>query len=145
MEFNSTPESEMAEQERFNDWLDNRENNAVSNIINSELGLLKTVLTAGSIENLKDHIFWRMNSFLDEDEAKDWVDCYHEARDLGMSIDWVLDSVFALCSANRKIGRTNVISAVMDTLSGSKRDYMTYNPKDSKSGGKDSDRGPVNG
>ena len=144
MELNQHPELEMADQERWSEWMNSRENNAISNMINSELGLLKTVLTAGSIESMKDHIFWRMCSFMDEDEGKDWVDCFHEARDLGMSVDWVLDNVFALCSANRKIGRTNVISAVMNTLSGNKNDYLVYTDK-SREKGRDSEKGPTSG
>ena len=140
----NTPEDELAAQEKLKEW--SREGNAVTSLINSELGLLKTVLTAGSVETLKDHIFWRMCSFLDEDEAKDWCDCFYEAKDLYMSTDWVLSSIFALCSANRKIGKSNVISAVMETLSGSHRDMISYNQRDSRqSRGKSDEKGSMSG
>lgn len=131
------PEEELAAREKVEEW--SREKSAISNMIQTELGLYKTVLTAGAIEKLQNHIFWRMCSFLDEDEAKDWVDCYHEARDLNMSVDWNIDSVFALCSANRKIGRTSVISAVLEAISGA-RHYANTGGYENKDRGKEGEK-----
>ena len=143
IDFNSTPEDELAARERIREWAG--EKSAISNIVNTELGVLKMILTAGQIDTIKEHIIWRMCSFLDEDESRDWIDAYHEHKDLGMDTGWVLDQVMGLCSANRKISHSNIISAVMDTMDNSKREYLAYNPKNERSDNGKSKLGSPNG
>ena len=80
-----------------------------------ELGLLQRILSTGS-ESYKEEQFWRMCSFLDEDEAKDHVDAFYEARDLGMDVSFNVAYAFALVSTNRKTSMSNLIAMLTDTL-----------------------------
>jgi len=57
-----------------------------------------------------------MCSFLDDDEAKDHVAAYYEAKDLGMDTSFNVAYAFALCSANRKAGWNNLIGNLLDTM-----------------------------
>lgn len=108
------------------------EGNAITNVVQSELGLLKMIISAAAMDKLQDHLFWRMSSFLDENEALDHVAAYWEAKDLGMDTAFNLDYIFALCSANRKIGRTNLTAAILDSISSFR--YTSNQPKDDKKG-----------
>ena len=67
-----------------------------------ELGLLQRILSTGS-ESYKEEQFWRMCSFLDEDEAKDHVDAFYEARDLGwMSASMSLTPLLSFRQTERR-------------------------------------------
>lgn len=93
------------------------EGNAITNAALNELGLMKSMLSAGSYAEIEKHVFWRMCSFEDEEEAFIHVAAYQEAIDLGMTTDWNIANLFALSSANRKIGRTSLINSILDAMS----------------------------
>lgn len=80
-----------------------------------DMSLMQKILTTGS-EEFKEQQFWRMCSFLDEDEAKDHVDAFYEAKDLGMDTGFNVAYAFALVSTNRKTAQTNLIALLTDTL-----------------------------
>lgn len=80
-----------------------------------ELSLMQKILTTGS-EAFVEEQFWRMCSFLDEDEAKDHVDAFYEAKELGMDTGFNVAYAFALVSTNRKTSMTNLIAQLTDTL-----------------------------
>jgi hypothetical protein len=80
-----------------------------------DMSLMQKILTTGN-EAYKDEQFWRMCSFLDEDEAKDHVDAFYEAKDLGMDTGFNVSYAFALVATNRKTAMTNLIAQLTDTL-----------------------------
>lgn len=80
-----------------------------------ELSLMQKLLSTGS-EEYREQQLWRMCDFMDEDEAKDHVEAYYEAKDLGMDTSFNIAYAFALCSANRKINRTNLVAQLLDAL-----------------------------
>jgi len=84
-------------------------------ISKQDLSLLKQILTA-STEEYKEQIMWRMCDFVDEDEALDHVAAYYEAKDLGMDTSFNVAFMFALVSANRKTGHTNLIGQLVDAV-----------------------------
>lgn len=127
--------------EKIDGW--KNEKSAVSNIVQNELGLLKTVLMASAYEDLKEHLFWRMCSFCDEEEALDHVAAYHEAKELGMDTDLNINFIFALCSANRQINHSNLVSEVLGSISSFH--YTTNERKDRKGRSGDAERGPLSG
>lgn len=112
------------------------EGNAITNAALNELGLMKSMLSAGSYAEIEKHVFWRMCSFEDEEEAYIHVAAYQEAIDLGMSTDWNVANLFALSSANRKIGRTSLTNSILDALS-SFRNINIGQKEDKRRGGGD--------
>lgn len=80
-----------------------------------ELSLMQKVLSTGS-DAYREEQFWRMCSFLDDDEAKDHVAAFYEAKDLGMDTSFNVAYAFALCSVNRRIGWTNLVGNMLDTM-----------------------------
>ena len=80
-----------------------------------ELSLLQKILSTGS-EEYREQQFWRMCSFLDEEEALDHVAAFYEAKELGMDTGFNVAYAFALCSANRRVNMTNLLAQLMDTL-----------------------------
>ena len=92
-----------------------REDGSVVSMSKQELGLLQRMLQANT-EKYKEQAMWRMCDFIDENEALDHVAAYYEAKELGMDTDFNVAFMFALCSANRKIAKTNLIAQLMDTM-----------------------------
>jgi hypothetical protein len=81
-----------------------------------ELSLLQKMLSTGT-EEFREQQMWRMNSFLDQEEALDHIAAYYEAKELGMDTGFNVAYAFALCSANRKGNFNNNLLAVLtDTL-----------------------------
>ncbi len=92
-----------------------RADGSVVSMSKQELGLLQRMLQANT-EEYKEQAMWRMCDFIDENEALDHVAAFYEAKELGMDTDFNVAFMFALCSANRKIAKTNLIAQLMDTM-----------------------------
>ena len=121
--------------ERLTQIMEGAEKGAVTNFMEAQLGIHKTLLTAGVYDEMKKFTFWRMCKFIDEDEALDHVAAFYEAEELGMSTDFNISYVFALCSANRKINTTDLISSILGSMSSFR--YITNQPKGNKDHGND--------
>ncbi len=81
-----------------------------------ELSLLQKILSVGT-EKYREEVMWRMMDFVSEDEAKDMVNAYYEARDLGMDTSFNVAYAFALCSVNRRGGfKSNLVATLGDIL-----------------------------
>jgi hypothetical protein len=81
-----------------------------------ELSLLQKILSTGT-EEFKEQAFWRMCSFLDQEEALDHIAAFQEAKDLGMDTNFNVAYAFALCSANRKGNfANNLLAMLSETL-----------------------------
>lgn len=106
-----------------------------------ELSLLQKILSTGT-EEFREQQFWRMCSFIDEDEAKDHVAAFYEAKDLGMDTSFNVAYAFALCSANRKQSfSNNLLANILDSLQHAK--WATANQGKVKNNGSSS-RNPLN-
>lgn len=81
-----------------------------------ELSLLQKILSVGT-EKYREEVMWRMMDFVSEDEAKDMVNAYYEAHDLGMDTSFNVAYAFALCSVNRHSGfKNNLVATLGDIL-----------------------------
>ncbi len=81
-----------------------------------ELGLLQTILRS-TTEDYREEQLWRMVDFMDDEQAKDHVDAFYEAKELGMDTSFNVAYAFALCSVNRKgANRNNLTAMLMDTI-----------------------------
>lgn len=114
------PEEESQEQlqvahKKLTDLIGNGKDGALVTFGKQELSLMQKILSTGS-EKYREETMWRMCDFIDEDEALDHVAAYYEARDLGMDTSFNVAFAFALCSANRKITRTNLLAQLLDSL-----------------------------
>ena len=118
-----------------------RADGALVQLTKQDLGLLRTILSA-STEEFKEQLMWRMADFVDEDEALDHVAAYYEAKELGMDTGFNVAFMFALCSANRKYNRTNLMAQIFDTLSHQK---ITSNAPRYKNAGNTNPRSPLSG
>ncbi|KKL77238.1 hypothetical protein LCGC14_2036900 [marine sediment metagenome] len=92
-----------------------RADGSVVSMTKQELGLLQRILRAAD-EEYKEQAMWRMCDFVDENEALDHVAAFYEAKELGMDTTFNVAFMFALCSANRKIGKTNLMAQLLDTM-----------------------------
>ena len=93
-----------------------RQDGIGGNISSTNLSVIKHMFL-GVPERYKDSAFWLIASFLDEDEAQDHVDAYHEALELGMDTTWNVDSVLARAAAYRVYKGVNRISEILNALS----------------------------
>ena len=101
-----------------------------------DLSLMQWMLRAVS-EEYKEQAMWRMCDFCDEEEALDHVAAYYEAKDLGMDTGFNVAFMFALCSANRKGSKNNLMAQLMDTMQHGKwidtnkkgKDYGNKSPR----------------
>jgi len=82
-----------------------------------DMSLMKQILTAAT-EEYKEQIMWRMCDFVDDDEAKDHVAAFYEAKDLGMDTGFNVAFMFSLVSANRKTNKSNLMSQFLQTMVG---------------------------
>ena len=80
-----------------------------------ELSLMQKILSTGS-DKYRDEQWWRGCDFFDGDEAMDHVAAFFEAEDLGMDTRPNVAYAFSLCSANRKMSRTNLIAQLLDSM-----------------------------
>jgi len=88
-----------------------------------DLALLKQILSANT-EEYREQMFWRMVSFVDEDEAHNHVAAFYEAQELGMDTKFNVAYLFAMCSVNRKGNFTsNLITQLTDTMQMAKHAY----------------------
>lgn len=92
-----------------------REDGSLVTLTKQDMSLLKAVLLT-STEKYREQQMWRMVDFLDDDEAMDHVAAYYEAKELGMGTDFNVAYMFALCSANRKTNKSNLIAQILDTV-----------------------------
>lgn len=92
-----------------------RRDGSLVTLTKQDLSLLQQMLR-GVTEEYREQSMWRMCDFCDENEALDHVAAYYEAKDLGMDTTFNVAFMFALCSANRKGFKNNVIAVISDTL-----------------------------
>jgi len=79
-----------------------------------QLSLMARMLTAP--EEYRKVQFFFLADFLDEEEAKDHVDAFFEALELGMDTMFNVAYVFALAACNRKSLKVNRVAAILDAL-----------------------------
>lgn len=110
-----TPEQLQAAHKRLKDLIGDGTPGALVTFGKQELSLMQKLLSTGN-ETYLEQQMWRMCDFMDEEEALDHIAAYYEAKDLGMDTGFNVAYAFALCSANRKMNRTNLISQLLDTM-----------------------------
>ncbi len=110
-----TPEQLTSAYKRLSDLVGKGQDGSLVTLGKQELSLLQKILSTGT-EEFREQQFWRMCSFLDDDEAKDHVAAFYEAQDLGMDTGFNVAYAFALCSVNRKINWTNLLGNLLDTM-----------------------------
>jgi len=101
------------------------------NLSSSNLSLMKMMLTIP--EEYKRLGFWLICEFLDEDEARDMVNAYHEALDLGMSTEWNVSTIFALAASHRQYKGQNRVSELLGSMSSFR--YFSNQPQQDKKHG----------
>ena len=110
-----TPEQLEAAHKRLKDLIGDGKPGSLVTFGKQELSLMQKLLSTGN-ETYLEQQMWRMCDFMDEEEALDHIAAYYEAKDLGMDTGFNVAYAFALCSANRKMNRTNLISQLLDTM-----------------------------